>query len=117
MGLGANRRCLYVGGLTRQVTEQVLHAAFVPFGPIKEIQIPSDTDVGASRGFGFVEYEEEDDAIDAIDNMDESELFGQTLRVCVAKANRAELGSEKPVWAEVDVEQEEITPSAENAVK
>lgn len=48
MGLGANRRCLYVGGLTRQVTEQVLHAAFVPFGPIKEIQIPSDTDVGKS---------------------------------------------------------------------
>lgn len=37
-----NRRSLYVGGLDRQVTEQALYSAFVPFGPLKAVQIPLD---------------------------------------------------------------------------
>lgn len=44
-------------------------------------------------------------------NVAESELFGQTLRVCVAKANRAELGSEKPGsrFSITDVDNESLT--------
>jgi RNA recognition motif-containing protein len=38
----ANKRSLYVGGLDRQVTEEVLYAAFVPFGPLKSVQVPVD---------------------------------------------------------------------------
>jgi peptidyl-prolyl isomerase E (cyclophilin E) len=33
---------LYVGGLDDTVTEEVLHAAFIPFGDLKSIQIPKD---------------------------------------------------------------------------
>ena len=33
---------LFVGGLDQQVNEEVLHAAFIPFGVIKEVQIPRD---------------------------------------------------------------------------
>lgn len=36
------KRALYVGGLDKQVTEQVLYAAFVPFGPLKSVQVPMD---------------------------------------------------------------------------
>ena len=36
------RNLLYVGGLEQQVTEDVLFAAFVPFGPLRSVQIPRD---------------------------------------------------------------------------
>lgn len=36
------KRALYVGGLDKQVTEQVLYSAFVPFGPLKSVQVPMD---------------------------------------------------------------------------
>ncbi|RLN95624.1 hypothetical protein BBJ28_00006844 [Nothophytophthora sp. Chile5] len=66
----ANKRALYVGGLDKQVTEQGLYTAFVPFGPLKSVQIPMDYKTQSSKGFGFVEFEDEADARAAIDNMD-----------------------------------------------
>lgn len=33
---------IYVGGLDDSVTEEILHAAFIPFGELKSIQIPKD---------------------------------------------------------------------------
>lgn len=98
----ADKRALYVGGLDSQVTEQGLYTAFVPFGPIKGVQIPTDYNTQRGKGFGFVEFDDEADARAAIDNMDESELFGRTLRVTIAKPDRPKLGSNKPVWAEAD---------------
>lgn len=98
-----DKRALYVGGLDKQVTEQGLYTAFVPFGPIKAVQIPMDyatrTSVDSMRwprvtgtdllvddcaergkGFGFVEFADEADARDAIDNMDGTLLL--LLLVC-----------------------------------
>ncbi|TMW60597.1 hypothetical protein Poli38472_000639 [Pythium oligandrum] len=111
------KRNLYVGGLDRQVTEEVLYAAFVPFGAIKQVQIPTDfaaRNAAPGKRHGFVEFEDADDARAAIDNMDESELFGKTLRVTIAKPERAKLGSKKPVWAEIDESKEAITPEDAN---
>uniref|UniRef100_K3W6Z2 RRM domain-containing protein n=1 Tax=Globisporangium ultimum (strain ATCC 200006 / CBS 805.95 / DAOM BR144) TaxID=431595 RepID=K3W6Z2_GLOUD len=105
-----SKRTLYVGGLEKQVTEQVLHAAFVPFGPIKSVQVPMDYATQSSKGFGFVEYEDTADAQEAMDNMDESELFGRTLRVSIAKPDKPKLGARKPVWAETDEAKDTITP-------
>ncbi|KAJ0403613.1 hypothetical protein ATCC90586_008766 [Pythium insidiosum] len=84
----ANKRNLYVGELDRQVTEEILYAAFIPFGPLKQVQIPTDLKTRQPKGFGFVEYEEEEDA--------HSELFGKTLRVTIAKPERPKLGANKP---------------------
>lgn len=39
----AHRKCtLYVGGLAPQVTEEILHASFIPFGDLKIVNIPKD---------------------------------------------------------------------------
>jgi peptidyl-prolyl isomerase E (cyclophilin E) len=51
------------------VTQEVLHAVFVPFGPIASVSMPLDQHTQRTRGFGFVEFEEEDDAKEAIANM------------------------------------------------
>ena len=39
-----DKRVLYVGGLSEEATEETLHAAFVPFGDVKEVNIPRDLD-------------------------------------------------------------------------
>ena len=50
-----NKRILFVGGLEESVDRAVLHAAFIPFGDIADIDIPPDhTGAGSKhRGFGF----------------------------------------------------------------
>ena len=57
------------GGLAEEVDEKVLHAAFIPFGDIMDIQIPLDYETEKHRGFAFVEFESAEDAAAAIDNM------------------------------------------------
>lgn len=49
------------------------------------------------RGFGFVEFDSEEDAADAIENMDGSELFGRVIRCSVAKAI-SKLAPGKALW-------------------
>ena len=57
-GKGSNKKTtLYVGGLEENVNEAILHSAFIPFGDIKDVNIPLDNTTGQHRGFGFVEYE------------------------------------------------------------
>ena len=57
---------------------------------------------GKHKGFGFVQFIEDEDAEAAIDNMNENELFGRTLRVNLARESnsKARPESTKPVWAD-----------------
>uniref|UniRef100_A0A3Q1BUK5 Peptidyl-prolyl cis-trans isomerase E n=1 Tax=Amphiprion ocellaris TaxID=80972 RepID=A0A3Q1BUK5_AMPOC len=93
--MAANKRVLYVGGLAEEVDEKVLHAAFIPFGDITDIQIPLDYETGEMSQLLI-------DAAAAIDNMNESELFGRTIRVNIAKPMRIKEGSSRPVWSDDD---------------
>jgi RNA recognition motif-containing protein len=56
------------------------------------------------RGFGYVEFEDPEDCKDAIDNMDQAELFGKVIKVNQAKpqknANEG-LGSKTALWEQV----------------
>jgi hypothetical protein len=107
-----DKRVLYVGGLSEEATEETLHAAFVPFGDVKEVNIPRDfagQTNDANRGFAFVTFELENDAAEALYNMDGSELFGRVLRVNVARAMSHKLGSSKAVWSADSWFQESLT--------
>lgn len=100
-------KTLYVGGLAQTVTSQILHDAFIPFGPIADVSLPKPelpSNKDPHRGFGYVAFEAEDDAKEAIDNMDQSELAGRVIKVNVAKEKKAEgegLGSKIAVWEQV----------------
>ncbi|VVD01928.1 unnamed protein product [Leptidea sinapis] len=95
-----SKRTIYVGGLAEEVDEKVLHAAFIPFGDLVDVQIPLDYETEKHRGFAFIEFENAEDAAAAIDNMNDSELFGRTIRVNVAAPQRIKEGSTRPVWSE-----------------
>ncbi|CBZ53978.1 putative peptidyl-prolyl cis-trans isomerase E [Neospora caninum Liverpool] len=95
------KRTLYVGGLAEEVEEEVLRAAFLPFGDIKQLEIPKDKTTGLHRGFGFIEFEEEDDAKEAMENMDNAELYGRTLRVNLSRSGGFAPGSRnKAIWSD-----------------
>uniref|UniRef100_A0A1A9Z7P7 Peptidyl-prolyl cis-trans isomerase E n=1 Tax=Glossina pallidipes TaxID=7398 RepID=A0A1A9Z7P7_GLOPL len=95
-----DKRTVYIGSLADEVTEKLLNNAFIPFGDIADIQIPVDYESQKHRGFAFIEYESAEDAASAIDNMNDSELCGRTIRVNLAKPVRVKEGSFKPVWAD-----------------
>lgn len=51
-GKGTNpKTTLYVGGLEESVNDASLHAAFIPFGDIKDVNIPLDHASGKNRGW------------------------------------------------------------------
>lgn len=51
-GKGSNpKTTLYIGGLEETVTEEILHAAFLPFGDIKNVNIPIDIQVRIPLSF------------------------------------------------------------------
>lgn len=92
------------GGLDNAVTKEILHAAFLPFGGITEVQLPRDErSTEPHRGFGYVEFEEPADAVAAIDNMDQCMLGGRVLNVAQAKPQKegTVLGSKVAVWEQV----------------
>ncbi|CAH8633167.1 unnamed protein product [Schistosoma bovis] len=95
-----NKRVIYVGGLSEQVDVPLVRAAFIPFGDIVSINMPMDYQTEKHRGFAFVEFEEVEDAMSAIDNMNESEIFGRTIRVNVARPVRIREGWSRPVWSD-----------------
>jgi len=56
------------------------------------------------KGFGYVEFEDPEDCKDAIDNMDQSELFGKVIKVSAAKPPKnvnEGLGSKTALWEQV----------------
>mmetsp|Transcript_14249 Transcript_14249/g.23591 ORF Transcript_14249/g.23591 Transcript_14249/m.23591 type:complete len:149 (+) Transcript_14249:88-534(+) len=103
-----SRRSLYVGGLADDVGEVTLRAAMIPFGPIKSIEMPRDYKKANSnnksaqhKGFGFVEFDDADDAAEALDNMDGADLMGRTLNVSLAQASGSSSNPahNKAVWS------------------
>lgn len=106
---------VYVGGLDQAATAQTLAEAFVPFGEIVDISLPKPDAPNSSdkhRGFGYVEFDLPQDAKEAIDNMDGSEIYGRTIKVAPAKpqkdANEG-LGSKTAIWEQVRILSAKIT--------
>ena len=80
------KKMIYVAGLDTSVTEEILLSAFIPFGDIREVSIPKDFKTNKHRGFGFVDFDEEEDALAAMENMQGAELLGIKRYVCNAKS-------------------------------
>ncbi len=76
---------IYVGNLSRDVTEEDLQEAFGAFGQVASANIIKDKFSGESRGFGFVEMPEKAEAQAAIADLNGKDLKGQTLNVNEAR--------------------------------
>ena len=79
---------LYVGNLPFSTDETELRELFESHGSLVSVRVITDRETGRSRGFGFVEFEENNAAETARDALDGSQLGGRTLRVNEAHDRR-----------------------------
>jgi len=80
---------LYVGNLSKQVTDAQLNDLAVPFGTIVSANVATERSSGESKGFGFIEYSNADEARAAITGLDGRDVNGQALKVNEAKPKNA----------------------------
>ncbi|KAF4551023.1 DNA repair metallo-beta-lactamase-like protein [Elsinoe fawcettii] len=73
-------KILYVGNLFFDLTPEKLKAAFEPFGNVVNCKIVTDSS-GLSKGFGYVEFDDVNDATTAIKELDQTELEGRRMAV------------------------------------
>ena len=76
---------LYVGNLSFKTTEDTLRTEFGRFGTVKFADIIVDRETGRSKGFGFVEMPNDEEAKKAIEAWNDKELDGRPLRVNEAR--------------------------------
>jgi RNA recognition motif-containing protein len=76
---------LYVGNLSFDTREEQLQELFAAHGEVVSARIITDRETGRSRGFGFVEMSQADDAQKAISELDGKDFMGRTLKVNVAR--------------------------------
>jgi len=86
---------IYVGNLSYDATEDDLKQAFEAYGQVDNVTILQDRYTGRSRGFGFVEMANDDEAKTAISELNEKEIKGRPVKVNEAKP-RADRGERRP---------------------
>jgi len=86
---------VYVGNLSYQLTEELLSSHFASCGTVTSVTVIKDRDTGRSKGFGFVEFAE-DEACDAAIAMNGSSLDGRPVRV--SKAHEREQRRPSRSW-------------------
>jgi RNA recognition motif-containing protein len=76
---------IYIGNLSYEVTEEDLKEAFEAFGEVETVKVIKDNYTDRSKGFGFVEMPAKDEAQSAINELNDKELKGRTLKVNEAR--------------------------------
>jgi len=79
---------LYVGNLSKQVTDAQLNDLALPYGALVSANVATERSSGESKGFGFVEYSNADEARAAIAGLDGRDVHGQALKVNEAKPRK-----------------------------
>jgi RNA recognition motif-containing protein len=76
---------IYVGNLSRDLTEDELRQAFEAYGEVSSATIIKDKFSGESRGFAFVEMPTKSEAVEAIKELDGKDMKGRLVIVNEAK--------------------------------
>jgi cold-inducible RNA-binding protein len=79
---------LYVGNLSKKVNDAQLNEMATPFGTVVSANVATERSSGESKGFGFIEFSNGDDARKAITGLDGRDVEGQVLKVNEAKPRK-----------------------------
>jgi len=80
---------IYVGNLPYDITEAALQEMFAQYGEVQSVSIITDRETGRSRGFGFVEMPNDEQARQAIEALNEKEHDGRNLKVSEARPRQS----------------------------
>jgi RNA recognition motif-containing protein len=76
---------IYVSNLSFRITNEDLQTAFAEYGEVLSAKVISDNFSGKSRGFGFVEMKNDEEADKAIEELNNAEFDGKVISVAIAK--------------------------------
>ncbi|MBX2923602.1 MAG: RNA-binding protein [Chitinophagaceae bacterium] len=83
---------LYVGNLSWTMTEDDLRTLFEQYGTVTSIKIVKDRETGRSKGFGFVEMENDTEAQNALSSLYDKEVQGRKIVINEAQERPAKSG-------------------------
>jgi RNA recognition motif-containing protein len=76
---------IYVSNLAFSIQDEELKNLFTPFGAVSSAKVINDRETGRSKGFGFVEMEDDNAAREAIQQLNQSQLDGRAMNVSEAR--------------------------------
>jgi len=79
---------IYVGNLGYETTEAALSALFGEIGEVQSVTLITDRMSGRSKGFAFVEMADDTKAQEAINQLNEREVDGRSIKVAEARPKR-----------------------------
>ena len=83
---------LYVGNMSYSTSNSDLEALFTPFGQVTSAEVIQDRATNRSKGFGFVEMANDEDAAKAIQALNGKDLQGRPLTVNEARPKEPRAG-------------------------
>ena len=89
---------IYVGNLSYGVTEDELQQLFGEYGSVVSANLIMDRDTGNSKGFGFVEMENQADAEKAIKELNGSSVKGRNIKVNQARPRNDKSRPKRNNW-------------------
>jgi RNA recognition motif-containing protein len=78
---------LFIGGLAFSTSNDRLREVFAQVGGVESAVVVTDRDTGQSRGFGFVEMSNAEEAAEAVKQFNGKDVDGRTLKVEVANSS------------------------------
>ena len=87
---------MYVSNLSYHTNEEALRELFSKFGVVKSAKVIADRESGKSRGFGFVEMDNAEEAETAMKSLNNKDIDGRNMAVSVAKEKPQ--GSDNKRW-------------------
>jgi RNA recognition motif-containing protein len=76
---------IYVGNMNYRTSEDEINNLFSQYGEVSSVKLISDRETGRAKGFGFVTMDNDAEAKKAIEELNEKEFEGRTLRINEAK--------------------------------
>jgi RNA recognition motif-containing protein len=86
---------LFVGNLGFSVNNDALKTKFAQYGNVTSANVITDRDTGRSKGFGFVEMSNQNEAQDAIQALNGTQYEGRAMNVSEAKPQAPKTGGSR----------------------
>jgi len=86
---------IYIGNIPRETTEKEIREAFEKYGEVESVSLIKDKFTNMLKGFGFIEMPKQEEAENAIKNLDKAMFNGRPLTVSEAKSKTDQAGRQR----------------------